>query len=343
VHAIAAPPSVSSSDRLGMTIFVAVVAHLLVILGVTFTKEDRGRSTMPTLDVVLVQSRTEAPPEDAKLLAQASQDGGGTTDKPKRPATPLVAPFAAPTPVIAALPATQLPRPEVPTVQLEAMRDTPAGADPVPPKATPKPVVAQRNRPARQKAPLKPEFRTKVRELVAKAKALKPPEPRPVESPSPAPPPSPAQTVVNASQLINRSLAMASLRATIDQQMKAYAQRPRRKWITARTREHKFAAYMEAWRAKVERIGNLNYPDEARRRRLSGNLLLDVALNQDGTINDVVLRRSSGKRVLDDAAVRIVKLAAPYGKFPANIAQEVDILHIQRTWQFSTNNRFASR
>ena len=104
-----------------------------------------------------------------------------------------------------------------------------------------------------------------------------------------------------------------------------------------------FAAYMEAWRSKVERIGNLNYPDEARRARLSGNLLLDVSLNPDGTINDIVLRRSSGKRVLDDAAVRIVKLAAPYGKFPASISTEVDILHIQRTWQFSTNNRFASR
>ena len=98
-----------------------------------------------------------------------------------------------------------------------------------------------------------------------------------------------------------------------------------------------------AKRVAVHAVRVVRDPDEARRRRLSGNLLLDVALNQDGTINDVVLRRSSGKRVLDDAAVRIVKLAAPYGKFPANIAQEVDILHIQRTWQFSTNNRFASR
>ena len=71
--------------------------------------------------------------------------------------------------------------------------------------------------------------------------------------------------------------------------------------------------------------------------------MLDVALNADGSVNDIVLRRSSGKKVLDDAAMRIVKLAAPYGKFPAGIAKEVDILHIERTWRFSANNRFASR
>lgn len=326
-----------------MTIFVAVAAHLLVILGVTFTKEDRKPSNMTTLDVVLVQSRSETPPEDARLLAQASQDGGGDTDKPERPATPLLAPFTAPTPAIAALAATQLPRPEVLSTQLETQHQKPVEADPVPPRATPKPVLAQRSRPATQKAPLKPELKTEVQELVAKAKAPEPPETSPVKARAPPQKASPAQTAVNASQLISQSLAMASLRATIDQQMKAYAQRPRRKWITARTREHKFAAYMEAWRAKVERIGNLNYPDEARRRRVSGHLLLDVALNQDGTINDIVLRRSSGKRVLDDAAVRIVRLAAPYGKFPPSIAQEVDILHIQRTWLFSASNRFASR
>ena len=117
---------------------------------------------------------------------------------------------------------------------------------------------------------------------------------------------------VKASELISRSLAMASLNAEIDQRLEAYANRPRRKWISAKTREYRYASYMEAWRIKVERIGNLNYPDEARRNRLSGNLLLEVALNSNGSINDVILRRSSGHRVLDDAAIRIVKLSAPF-------------------------------
>ncbi len=100
---------------------------------------------------------------------------------------------------------------------------------------------------------------------------------------------------------------------------------------------------MEAWRAKVERVGNLNYPDEARRRKLSGKLQLDVALKPDGSIHSIKVRRSSGKRVLDDAAVRIVKLAAPFARFPESFRDEVDILHIQRTWQFLRTNRLASR
>ena len=136
---------------------------------------------------------------------------------------------------------------------------------------------------------------------------------------------------------------MASLAAEVDKRMDAYAKRPRRKWISASTREHKYAAYMEAWRAKVERVGNLNYPDEARRKRLSGDLLLDVALKSDGSIAEVVVRRSSGHRMLDDAARRIVQLAAPYARFPKAIRKETDILHIQRTWRFLSSNRFASR
>ena len=111
-------------------------------------------------------------------------------------------------------------------------------------------------------------------------------------------------------------------------------------WISARTREHEFAAYLDAWRRKVERVGNLNYPDDAARRGLSGDLLLEVALNPDGTVEDIALRRSSGQRILDEAAVRIVHLAAPFERFPEAIAREVDILHIQRTWVFHANRRF---
>jgi protein TonB len=136
---------------------------------------------------------------------------------------------------------------------------------------------------------------------------------------------------------------MATLNAQIEDKLRAYAERPRRKFINARTREYKYAAYMEAWRAKVERVGNLNYPDQARRENLSGSLLLDVALRPDGSIESVNLRRSSGYPVLDDAAMRIVRLAAPYAPFPADIREETDILHIERTWQFLGSNRLFAR
>jgi len=92
----------------------------------------------------------------------------------------------------------------------------------------------------------------------------------------------------------------------------------------------------------VERIGNLNYPDEAKRKQLSGNLLLDVAINPDGTLNSVNVVRSSGHKVLDDGAIRIVKLAAPFAPFPDDIRRTTDILHIIRTWQFQSDNSLYS-
>ncbi len=122
--------------------------------------------------------------------------------------------------------------------------------------------------------------------------------------------------------------------------MEAQAKRPRRKFISASTKEYNYAAYMEAWRSKVERVGNLNYPQQARRQKLSGNLVLDVALRPDGSIDEITIRRSSGEKLLDDAAIRIVELSAPFSPFPQHIKDETDILHIMRTWQFLNNKGF---
>lgn len=125
------------------------------------------------------------------------------------------------------------------------------------------------------------------------------------------------------------------LNAEISRTWQEYQKRPRHKFLNARTQEYKYAAYMDAWRAKVERIGNLNYPEEAKRLHLNGSLLLDVALNADGSINHVSIRRSSGQKILDDAAVRIVELAAPFAPFPSDIRAETDVLDITRTWKFN--------
>ncbi len=109
---------------------------------------------------------------------------------------------------------------------------------------------------------------------------------------------------------------------------------PRRKYISASTREHKYAGYMEAWRAKIVRVGNLNYPKEARKQKLFGDVIIDTAINSDGTLNKVTIRRSSGHEILDNAAVKIVKLTAPFDPFPDSFKDEIDILHITRTWQY---------
>ena len=96
--------------------------------------------------------------------------------------------------------------------------------------------------------------------------------------------------------------------------------------------------------AKITRIGNLNYPEEATRRNITGSLLLDVAINTDGSLNSLTLLRSSGSKVLDDAAMRIVKLAAPFAQFPDELRSDTDVLHITRTWEFLDSHRLdASR
>ena len=164
-----------------------------------------------------------------------------------------------------------------------------------------------------------------------------------VEKTSPAleeSPDEPETKRPSASELRSNSLKMAALSSEVKRKLESKAKRPKRTFISASTKKIEYAAYMEAWRAKVERVGNLNYPEEARRRRLAGQLVLDVALNPDGKINQITIRRSSGHKVLDDAAIRIVELAAPYAPFPEAFRAETDVLHITRTWQFLDQRGF---
>ena len=103
----------------------------------------------------------------------------------------------------------------------------------------------------------------------------------------------------------------------------------------ARASEYRFAQYVDNWRLKVERIGNLNYPAEAKERKIYGRLQLTVAIKADGEVESVEINRSSGHKVLDQAAIRIVRLASPFDRFPQNIRVDTDILHITRTWTFT--------
>ncbi len=139
--------------------------------------------------------------------------------------------------------------------------------------------------------------------------------------------------------LRERALEIARLEAQISKNMDAYQKLPRRKFIGARTQEYRFAQYIEDWRIKVERIGNLNYPEEARRQQIYGKLQLSVSVRADGSLESVEVSRSSGQRILDAAAMRIVKLAAPYAPLPPDITRDTDILTIVRTWTFTSADR----
>ena len=148
---------------------------------------------------------------------------------------------------------------------------------------------------------------------------------------------------VTATELIERSMEMVNLNEQLNESMQAYAHRPRHIYVSARTQEYKYANYMSEWVKKVERVGNLNYPDEARRSGLTGKLIMDVTMNADGTVRNISIMRASGHKVIDEAAKRIVNLAAPFPPCPADIRKDADIMHITRTWEFSTSNTLKSR
>lgn len=153
------------------------------------------------------------------------------------------------------------------------------------------------------------------------------------------PKPDEKREVTSAAELINRSMEMLTLNQQINQTLQAYSKTPKSKFISARTKEFKYASYMRDWVAKVERVGELNYPDAARRENLSGKLIVQVAVYPDGSVREITIRKPSGYKILDDAAVRIVKLAAPFAPFPESIKKETDVLYITRTWVFTSGNR----
>jgi len=153
-----------------------------------------------------------------------------------------------------------------------------------------------------------------------------------------APPGPPAATGID---LATAALNLARLEGQIARNVEDYNKRPRKKFIGARVEEYRFAQYVEDWRQKVERIGNLNYPDAAK-GRLYGSLVMTVVIKSDGSLDKVELNRSSGQRVLDNAARRIVEMAAPYAPFPDAIRRDTDIVEIVRTWTFTTSDRIQA-
>jgi protein TonB len=145
-----------------------------------------------------------------------------------------------------------------------------------------------------------------------------------------------------ANELMQRTLEAMRLEAQIAKDMDEYQKRPKRRFIGARAEEYRFARYVEDWRLKIERVGNLNYPEVARQQRLYGSLLITVSIRSDGTLENVEINRTSGNRLLDAAAVKIVEMSGPFAAFPSDIKRDTDILHITRTWTFTKSDALVS-
>lgn len=290
-----AEPRINANDRLGLTLFFAVVIHAVVILGITFSSLTRDPKNPPQrMEITLVKSKSDLKPDKADYLAQATQQGSGNPDDANKPQA---------------------------VEQQRIMQD--ANTEGNAPKTE---IVTQQ-----AKAP-QPEATTPALTASQSQQQLavqKQPEKHTAKQPT-------------AGELISRSLQIASASAEIQQRQQAYKNRKRHKYINASTQAYKYAAYQEAWRQKVERIGRLNFPEEARRRQLSGDLTLTVAIRADGSVHSMTIDRSSGIKLLDDAAKRIVRLAAPFAPLPENIREDADILHISRTWVFYNGSSFYS-
>jgi protein TonB len=274
----------TSNDRFAVSVLMALGLHAVILLGVGFVVDFRPLThPLETLDVVLVNWRSESKPDEADFLAQATQQGGGESTEATRPSQEY-------------------------TGASPGLAD---GDDPLNQQEQASSVAD-----AEREQILIEDDKSEFSQQITSIEQPEPPLP-------------------SAAELMQESMAMAKLQPGIQRDRESKSKLPKRKWISANTREYEFAAYMQAWVAKVERVGNLNYPEEIRRLMLVGDLVMTVGIKLDGSVESIDIQRSSGYPQLDQAATRIVRLAGPYSPLPEHISATVDVLHITRTWRFS--------
>lgn len=263
---------------------VSVWAHgLLASLGFFGAPPEPRKRDDEGLRVVLVNAKHALGPKDAKLLAQNNLAGGGTTDAPALPTSPLP-PEAREREGDALLETTQKRVQELEALQRELMSQARSNAA----------VELSRRQPERAQE-------------------------RPDDS--------------QGSELTAQQRAIARQQAVVDKKLQEYAQRPRKQFIGATTKEYRFALYVDEWRQRMEKIGTLHYPREALTRPYS--LLVSIEIKADGSVVNVDIPRSSGSRKIDDTARRIIQLASPFAPFPKDIRRDTDVLVVTRTWTFS--------
>ncbi len=304
---------------ISIAIWISILIHA-VILSIKFEPELRKLADkLPSLDVVLVNAKTKTAPEKAELLAQANLDRGGNTDKNKKLKT--------------ALPA---PKEKTTEVKLKPNSEAQSAAKSAKLKA----------QEAREQKKVE-ELEKQAQELMTQINSTKKIQSNPTQNAAAAEPELGEQKAkakaLDRADLIAASLEMDRLQAQIDKRQEEYQKRPKRKFIGARTKEYRFAMYVESWRQKIERIGNMNYPEAASAQKLYGQLQLTVSIKADGSIENIVIDRPSNHKVLDEAAKRIVELGAPYAVFPGDIKKDTDILSITRTWTFTQSDTLETQ
>jgi len=306
-------------SAMAISIWISILIHA-AILAVKFEPEiKKFAERLPSLEVVLVNAKTKNAPDKAELIAQANLDRGGNTDKNRRMKTALPAPNQKTTEV--KLKPSSEARSAAKSAQLQA----------------------REAREQKRVAELEKEAQELLTQLNSKHKI----ESNPTQDAASAEPEKGEQKAaaksLNRAELIAASIEMDRLEAQIAKQQDEYQKRPKRRFIGARTKEASDALYLEAWRQKVEYWGNLNYPAAAREQKIYGQLRMTVSIKADGSVESIEINKSSGSKILDEAAKNIVNLAAPYAAFSEEMKKNTDILGITRTWTFTQEDMLATK
>lgn len=308
-----------SMSAIAIAIWISVFIHA-TLLAIKFEPEiKKFANQLPTLDVVLVNAKTKNAPDKADKIAQANLDRGGNTDKNRQMKTALPAPNQKTT-----------------EVKLQPSAEAHSAAKSAK-------MLAQEAREQKRVAQLEKQ----AQELMTQIKSTHKIESNPSQDAASAEPEIADQKEsaksLNRAELIAASVEMDRLEAQIAKQQDEYQKRPKRRFIGARTKAASDALYLEAWRQKVERIGNMNYPAAAREQKIYGQLRMTVSIKSDGTVEEITIDKSSGNKVLDEAAKNIVMLAAPYAAFSAEMKKNTDILGITRTWTFTQEDMLNTK
>jgi len=284
-------PRISASDRLGFTLFLALTLHAIVVLGVGFTQSDsRNVEPLPSLDIIIANSKSFDEVENPDFLAQVDQAGGGTADEKARPSAPVSAP------------------------------------SPIDQKG-----LSDQDRAELQKQQLVINNLYFLTQAESDSAIERQKQSRAQDSNS-----------QQQSEIEQRASKIARLQAEIREMSVNFAKRPKTITLTASTRKAIEASYLASWVQKIEHTGNLNYPQEARLKKLDGRLRMSVRINADGELLDMQITSSSGTPLLDEAARQILRMSQPFAPFPEELRERADQIVIIRTWDFKSN-RFRTK
>ena len=295
----------NNNKSLLTALLVAVIVHIALVLGINFTTPQPEKINKP-IDITLINTPVKKAPEKADFLAQENQSGAGEA---------------------------------INKLEAPAQKSASQEASEVKPKPKPKPKPVKKSAPEESKPKVTPkESKPKAaQKLITQEKAEK----KVIAASKAAEVKQPEKHPQITAESLHQQLAQ--LGAEIRQSQPS-AEQTKIKFVDS-VSAHKYVAaqYMKDWESKVERTGNLNYPEVATKKNFSGILTMDVGINADGGIYSIRINKSSGNPALDEAAKNIVRMSAPFPPLPLELRKELDVLVITRVWKFSDESGLVTR